>query len=394
MQEGNRMPAKCLAVGPGWDKPQRRPVIWINGWPGVGKASVAGLLSMLIGIEKSTVVAEDANDDANPPPTFEPRRDWRSSGDHDAQIRGITGAELESLSLDPEAARRALNMANHILDPASFAKFTIITACQTATERGAEAATQYAAAARQVKRLFVPVTLVCEASENIRRLQTRHAVHPAHYESGPQDPNEAMAERGVGLYEFSPTPGPSLSSSPRPRDPQLESVTLDDHGDVGSVVGGKETKDAEEKEEEPRISENDPAALAICVDVTRKTSMQAGFAILQHVEELEVRCLRRDRAAAWAAAEMEARRFAAEVEARRRRADDEAARRTAQRQSSYKREEVEATHMPGHSGEDDSSSSPSSPALEMDRRGGAYAAGTLDQDVKPGTTNAPRPRST
>ncbi|KAL8381338.1 hypothetical protein RB595_005548 [Gaeumannomyces hyphopodioides] len=338
MWEGGRMPAKCLAVGPGWDKPQRRPVIWINGWPGVGKASVAGLLSMLIGIDKSIVVAEDANDDTNPTPTFEPRRDSRSSGDHHAQARGISG-ELESLSVDPEAARRAITMANHILDPASFAKFTIITACQTATERGAEAAAQYAAAARQAKRLFVPVTLVCEVSENVRRLQARHAVHPAHHESGPQDPNEAMAERGVGLYEFSQTPGPSLSPSPCPRGPQLESVTLGDHCD------GKETKDVDE-EEEPSVSEDGPAALAICVDVTRKTSTQAGFAILQHVEELEVRRLRRERAAAWAAAEMEARRFAAEAGARSRRADDEAARRTAQRQASHSHEAVEV-HMPG-----------------------------------------------
>ncbi|KLU81360.1 hypothetical protein MAPG_00450 [Magnaporthiopsis poae ATCC 64411] len=380
MQEGSRMPAKCLAVGPGWDKPQRRPVIWINGWPGVGKASVAGLLSMLIGIDKSIVVAEDANDDSNPTPTFEPRRDPRHSG----QIQGVSEM-LEDLSLDPEAARRAIAMEDHILDPASFAKFTIITACQTATERGAKAAAQYAAAARRANRLFVPVTLVCETRENIRRLQTRHAAHPAHHEPGPQDPKEDMAERGVGLYEFSHTPGPSLPPSPCSPGPQLENVGYDGHRD------GTETKD-DDNHDEDHVSEDDPAALTICVDVTRKTSMEAGFTILQHVEEMEERRLRRERAAAWAAAETEAQRVAAEAEAKSRKADDEAARRTTQRQASYGHATAKA-HVQGPSSDGDPPSSPESPVLEM-RRGGANATGTLGQAVVDQSfRDAPRRRS-
>lgn len=379
MQEGSRMPAKCLAVGPGWDKPHRRPVIWINGWPGVGKASVAGLLSMLIGIDKSIVVAEDANDDSNPTPTFEPRRDPRRSG----QIQ-VVSEEMESLSLDPEAARRAIAMADHILDPASFAKFTIITACQTATEQGAKAAAEYAAAARRAKRLFVPVTLVCEARENIRRLQTRHAAHPAHHEPGPQDPKEDMAERSAGLYEFSQTPGPSLPPSPSSTGPQLGNVGCDGHCD------GKETK-GDDDEEGDHVSEDDPAALAICVDVTRKTSMEAGFTILQHVEEMEERRLRRERAAAWAAAETEAQRLAAEAEAKSRKADDDAARRAAKRQASYGHATAKV-HMQESPSGDDPTSSPESPVLEM-RRGGAYAVGTLGQAVDQGLRDTPRRRS-
>jgi hypothetical protein len=81
--------------------------------------------------------------------------------------------------------------------------------------------------------------------------------------------------------------------------------------------------------------DDSPARMAICVDVTRKTSMEAGFVIMQHMEEMEERRMRRERAADWAVVEADVKSRAADAKAKRRDGDKEAVKRAVRKQFGY-----------------------------------------------------------
>ncbi|KAI6370253.1 hypothetical protein MCOR25_004246 [Pyricularia grisea] len=279
-----------LSVPPSWDKPTRRPVIWINGWPAVGKASVAGFIKTLLGISEVVLVNEDGEDDLS----------GGSAVELDQHARCADDPAVEE---DPLArGRRTTAIRRYILSEESLCRTTVFTACQPRTRKGQWIAAEYATAAKSVDRLFIPINLTCSEQENIRRLgrQRECSVNP---EKVLKDPNLLVAVREVGLFEF--TEEVTDATAP-PQRPQLlrsfHTTDLVRVADAGScepetsaaVEAGGSPRNCQAK---PYHDKEDPASMMLTLDVSRMTSMQAGFSIISHVQDMEERRMCRVRAA-------------------------------------------------------------------------------------------------
>ncbi|TLS28955.1 hypothetical protein PpBr36_00695 [Pyricularia pennisetigena] len=280
-----------LSVPPSWDKPTRRPVIWINGWPAVGKASVAGFIKTLLGISEVVLVNEDGEDDLSGGSAVELDQHARCADDPAAEE-------------DPLArARRNAAICRYILSEESLCRTTVFTACQPRTRKGQWIAAEYAAAARAADRLFIPINLTCSEQENIRRLgrQRECSVNP---EKVLKDPNLLVAVREAGLFEFTQEVAATTAPSQRPQLMRsFHTTDLVRVGDTGYCEVSESSAKAEAGgsrrfcQAKPYHDREDPASMMLTLDVSRMTSMQAGFSIISHVQDMEKRRMCRVRAA-------------------------------------------------------------------------------------------------
>ncbi|KAK3341772.1 hypothetical protein B0T25DRAFT_617159 [Lasiosphaeria hispida] len=118
--------------------PPPAPLVYINGWPGVGKEAVAGCLTLLLGADKSFLVDVDDTPTAKNPPA-----------PPDAVL------DAETLLAAPHNTPRIAILATTAPDnPPGRAT--------ARTQTSAEAA----------GRVLVPVVLKCEPAECIRRAQS------------------------------------------------------------------------------------------------------------------------------------------------------------------------------------------------------------------------------
>ncbi len=131
--------------------PAPAPLVYINGWPGVGKLAVAQCLALLLGSDRACLVdlrgrkAEGKKGSSEYRYEPEPTLDEPPSGD-----------ELTRLLSDPDHARCLF----------------IMTDCAPDTPSGRTTAAAYSAAASRAGRMFVPVCLDCQPAEHRRRMDS------------------------------------------------------------------------------------------------------------------------------------------------------------------------------------------------------------------------------
>lgn len=123
------------------------PIILFNGWPGVGKETVAETLKLLLGDDKAYLV--DWSKCTSQAETFTP------VPDHDAAA---------------QKAQRDACFAQQIEHPASRNKIVICTDCLPDTPEGRGLAQEFEKVASRGNRLLIPVYLDCGLAENMRRI--------------------------------------------------------------------------------------------------------------------------------------------------------------------------------------------------------------------------------
>ncbi|KAI9690731.1 MAG: hypothetical protein M1820_009862 [Bogoriella megaspora] len=118
------------------------PLIWINGFPGTGKYTIASLLAMLLG--------EGDNSLINP-------AEARFPQDHPNYQQ-------------ERRRRREAAFRNFVHNRGYRTRFIFFTDFQPNNDVGRDTAREYEAAALQAGRRFLPIYLECDIQENIRRL--------------------------------------------------------------------------------------------------------------------------------------------------------------------------------------------------------------------------------
>ncbi|KAJ9150304.1 hypothetical protein NKR23_g3890 [Pleurostoma richardsiae] len=166
----------------------KAPVIWINGWPGVGKNTVAECLGLLLGNDKATIVDDQYLNQTTLPP-------HHSHPDYE--------------QAHSEAREAAL--AKFVEDRRSLSRVAIFSECQPDTPEGKAVAHEYEVAARRAGRLLIPVYLTCSVEENNRRLQTlERKVSQRDKIRSPVEAHGVRAQGGGALFVFPGRPGLTL----------------------------------------------------------------------------------------------------------------------------------------------------------------------------------------
>ncbi|KAK7739872.1 hypothetical protein SLS53_005465 [Cytospora paraplurivora] len=122
-----------------------QPCVLLNGWPGVGKDTVAETLSLLIGDNKTSLL------------------DWDKA----------QGGSFQPVPYGEEEVRKARDecFAEQVEHPSTLNKMVICTDCISDTPEGRKLAQDFEIVADRSKRLLIPINLECHVEENMRRLQ-------------------------------------------------------------------------------------------------------------------------------------------------------------------------------------------------------------------------------
>ncbi|PON26140.1 hypothetical protein TGAM01_v205084 [Trichoderma gamsii] len=126
-------------------KPGPRPVLWINGFPGTGKLTIARELARIhipsILIDNHQLIDPVAAKFSRDHPRYQIER----------------------------KLRRAWAFENFVWEPTRLLEAVIFTDFQSDNELGTKTAQEYCDAAQKAGRPFIPVYLSCEAETNIIR---------------------------------------------------------------------------------------------------------------------------------------------------------------------------------------------------------------------------------
>ncbi|ETS80087.1 hypothetical protein PFICI_07616 [Pestalotiopsis fici W106-1] len=128
------------------------PLIWINGYPGTGKLTVATALKKL---NKSIVLIDNH------------------------QL--IDPVEAEYSRSHPEyqrqrQIRRKEAFIQHVSSPDSLSQTVVFTDFQTTNKQGESVAKEYQQAALEAARPFLPIYMTCDEQENIKRVCSKERV--------------------------------------------------------------------------------------------------------------------------------------------------------------------------------------------------------------------------
>lgn len=122
------------------------PVIWINGFPGTGKRTIAVRLLNLLGSDRATLIDNHQHADRVTVSRRHPHY-WHARN-----------AELSKV------------LQAHVLSRDTLSKTVIFTDYQSDSGNSFEAAMEYLKAAKQARRPFLPVSITCQEDENVRRM--------------------------------------------------------------------------------------------------------------------------------------------------------------------------------------------------------------------------------
>ncbi|KAI7782534.1 hypothetical protein LA080_013170 [Diaporthe eres] len=165
---------------------EAQPIILLNGWPGVGKDTIAETLSLLIGDNKASLL------------------DWGKG----------RGESFQTIPDDDEVAQKAQRdacLADQVEHPSTFSKMVICTDCLSDTPLGMRLARDFEVVAKRTNRLLIPIYLECQVEENMRRLQ--EAERRVSLKDKIRSPNEAKTVRtdGGSLFIFKAREGLSIN---------------------------------------------------------------------------------------------------------------------------------------------------------------------------------------
>ncbi|KAL3293128.1 AAA domain-containing protein [Colletotrichum asianum] len=121
------------------------PVIWINGFPGTGKREIAIELRHLIGIDRAILIQNHR------------------------RIDNVALPRRHSQAWKEGALDRKRTLMSNVLAPHMRHKTIIFTDFQTDSLERTDNPIDYLEAAHKANRPFLPVTVMCSESENIRR---------------------------------------------------------------------------------------------------------------------------------------------------------------------------------------------------------------------------------
>ncbi|KAF8418618.1 hypothetical protein EV426DRAFT_618900 [Tirmania nivea] len=127
-----------------------KPIIHINGWPGVGKLTVARFLTQLLGGPDHCRLI------------------------HNHLLIDPAGALLPRTSPTYQSLRQAFRKVTFdclSLCPETFNHTYVFTDFTSSDALGSSVASEYAEAARSRKCVFVPIILECNPEENARRIR-------------------------------------------------------------------------------------------------------------------------------------------------------------------------------------------------------------------------------
>ncbi|SPQ17786.1 8a22e652-6387-4cf0-a719-485501e9d362 [Thermothielavioides terrestris] len=186
-------------------EPSPAPLVYINGWHGTGKKTVAECLTLLLGRDKSLLIdvrgvgrdspsgssrAETSRSpqyskhghyhDRNHNPLLTPEHPRYFSFDLDCgpDLTPSTSSRSAFISPasttttnDPSAsAPTAENLALLLTHPRNRARLAVLPACAPDTPAGRATLRTFEAAAARAGRLFAPVALTCAPGEHARRV--------------------------------------------------------------------------------------------------------------------------------------------------------------------------------------------------------------------------------
>lgn len=121
------------------------PIVLLNGWPGVGKDTVAETLKLLVGDDKANLV------------------DWSKS--QSETPKAIPGDDIVALQRQRDAC-----FEDQVENPSTLSKIVICTDCLSDTAEGRRLAKGFEVVATRCKRLLIPIYLDCNLEENMRRI--------------------------------------------------------------------------------------------------------------------------------------------------------------------------------------------------------------------------------
>lgn len=153
------------------------PLVLVNGWPGVGKDTVAETLVLMLGDDKASLV------------------DW-------SKAQKETFQTIPSDDVVAQRNARDECFAEQVEHPSTLKKVVICTDCLPDTPEGRRLAQDFEVVANRCNRLLVPIYLECHVEENMRRI--------------------ANSERRVSMKDKSMLPSVPMSVStclrPSPKD--------------------------------------------------------------------------------------------------------------------------------------------------------------------------------
>ncbi|KAH7085278.1 hypothetical protein BKA63DRAFT_597947 [Paraphoma chrysanthemicola] len=126
------------------------PLVYINAFPGTGKLTIARALVALFFNSHSTATLIDNHTLIDPVAAKFPRQHPRYTDARRQEREKVLRAYIENPERDEEVV--------------------IITDCRATTPAGIAIVQEFKASAQRAGRMFVPVCLVCEEGENMRRL--------------------------------------------------------------------------------------------------------------------------------------------------------------------------------------------------------------------------------
>ncbi len=149
-----------------------QPIIWINGWPAVGRQTLAQCLSQVLGQDRAVLIDDRTYmDQVAPPPDV-----------HIARAQPLMDVATGRVTADSEenVAKLEACLARYVLDPMADQRMVIFTDNRVNDEDGVAGAQRIAEAARQAKRPFVPLYVECAPEQHVirRKSSDRYGVRP------------------------------------------------------------------------------------------------------------------------------------------------------------------------------------------------------------------------
>ncbi|ORY66133.1 uncharacterized protein BCR38DRAFT_340299 [Pseudomassariella vexata] len=166
-------------------------LVYINGYPGVGKLTIATHLCTLLGSSRALLIDNHQ--------LIDPVTIPRSAGEaYYAERRRIRQAALE----------------NYVLAPQMQNKIIVFTDSQVVGPVGPGVAAEFEAAARQSGRAFLPVYITCLEEENWRRLGSEERGKGGKGKLMDVDILKGII-RDMELFRFADVPGLSIDATTR-----------------------------------------------------------------------------------------------------------------------------------------------------------------------------------
>ncbi|KAF5019625.1 hypothetical protein F66182_8371 [Fusarium sp. NRRL 66182] len=133
----------------------KAPVVWINGFPGTGKLTIANAIAKLYGHDKALVL--DNHKLIDPVEARFPR----THADYNKQRQIYRQAVLEK----------------NVRNPSSHRQLVIFTDFQSDNQLGRDVAKEYADAASTAGRPFLPIYLTCNLEANLERIASSDRIN-------------------------------------------------------------------------------------------------------------------------------------------------------------------------------------------------------------------------